>query len=131
MEIETKLTLDLDATIAKLEGMVPEKVLRAGAGAMSYVMVTEAQRNAFPHRKSGTLYDAIYQVHVPELSDATKQTYRISWNRSKAPHGHLIEFGTSRAPAYPFIRPAFDHMDEAIRAGMTRMAERFAEGDAP
>jgi HK97 gp10 family phage protein len=53
--------------------------------------------------------------------------YRVSWNKKKAPHGHLIEFGTSRTPAYPFIRPAFDHIGRAIKAGQERMSERLGE----
>ncbi len=37
-------------------------------------------------------------------------------DRKVAPHAHLIEFGTSRAPAYPFFRPAVDaHADKLGR----------------
>jgi HK97 gp10 family phage protein len=127
MEIQANFTDDIEAGLAKFEAELVPKVLRAGAGAMSYVFHTEARLNAFPHIKTGTLYNAIYQVYADNLSDATKQVYRISWNRTKAPHGHLIEFGTSRAPAYPFMRPAFDHVGEAIAAGLTRMAEKMSE----
>lgn len=56
----------------------------------------------------GALKASIYQVFSQDNSDSGQSTYHISWNASKAPHGHLVEFGTSRAPAHPFLRPAFD-----------------------
>lgn len=56
----------------------------------------------------GALRDSIYQVFSKDNSSQTRATYHISWNAKKAPHGHLVENGTSRAPAHPFIRPAYD-----------------------
>jgi HK97 gp10 family phage protein len=56
------------------------------------------------------------------------KTYRISWNKRTAPHGHLLEYGTSRAPAKPFIRPAYDRIGEAIAAGKDAMRRRLSEG---
>lgn len=54
----------------------------------------------------GNLNRAIYQAFVEKLSSADQSTYRISWNHKKAPYGHMVEYGTVRAPAHPFIRPA-------------------------
>lgn len=56
----------------------------------------------------GALKASIYQVYSKDHSDGEKATYHVSWNYRKAPHGHLVEFGTSRAPAHPFLRPSFD-----------------------
>lgn len=56
----------------------------------------------------GALKASIYQVFSEDNSGPTRSTYHISWNAKKAPHGHLVENGTSRAPAHPFIRPAYD-----------------------
>jgi HK97 gp10 family phage protein len=56
----------------------------------------------------GALRDSIYQVFSEDNSGPNRSTYHISWNARKAPHGHLVENGTSRAPAHPFIRPAYD-----------------------
>ena len=75
----------------------------------------------------GTLKAAIYRVFSPERSTHTHKLYRISWNHTKAPHGAMVEFGTSRAPAHPFMRPAVARMDDAIAAGNARMAARLAE----
>lgn len=75
----------------------------------------------------GTLKAAIYRVFSPERSTPTHKLYRISWNHSKAPHGAMVEFGTSRAPAHPFMRPAVARLSDAIIAGNTRMAAKLAE----
>lgn len=65
----------------------------------------------------GALKASIYQVFSKDNSGAGHATYHISWNAKKAPHGHLVEFGTSRAPAHPFLRPAYDaKVQEALQA---------------
>jgi len=64
----------------------------------------------------GALKRSIYQVYSEDNSDKARATYHCSWNARKAPHGHLVENGTSRAAAHPFIRPAFDAVgDRAVR----------------
>lgn len=56
----------------------------------------------------GALKASIYQVFSQDNSGDGRTTYHISWNARKAPHGHLVEFGTARAPANPFLRPSFE-----------------------
>ena len=73
----------------------------------------------------GNLRAAIYQAFADDESGKGRAIYRVSWNKKKAPHGHLVENGTSRMPAHPFIRPAFDHVNEAIRQGKEAMAEKM------
>lgn len=64
----------------------------------------------------GTLKRSIYQVYSEDNSGKARATYHCSWNHRKAPHGHLVENGTSRTPAHPFIRPAYDAAGErAVR----------------
>lgn len=121
--VEIKMIGDLTGALTQFESNVREKVLFSGAAAMAKVIYDEAKINALKHIKSGTLYDAIYRVHSKDKSTDQKVTYEISWNKTMAPHGHLIEFGTSRAPAYPFIRPAFDHIEQAIQTGQQRMQD--------
>ena len=123
--VETKLTGDLTGSLDKFAKDVREKVLFSGVAAMAQVIYDEARAQV--PVKSGLLKDSIYRVYSPEKSNEESKMYRISWNKKKAPHGHLIEFGTSRSPAFPFMRPAFDHVREAIEAGKARMAERVKE----
>ena len=69
----------------------------------------------------GALKASIYQVFSQDNSDPARSTYHVSWNRRKAPHGHLVEFGTSRAPAHPFLRPSFDaQASTALQAANVR-----------
>lgn len=56
----------------------------------------------------GNLKNSIYQYRLRYYDDGGKTTYVISWNKLKAPYGHMVEFGTSRAPAHPFLRPTYD-----------------------
>jgi len=125
IDIEAKLTSDL-SDLDKYEEKIKQQVLRAGAAGMALVIHDEARLQAEKHKKSGLLQSAIYRVYSPERSDDSSRMYRVSWNRKKAPHGHLIEFGTSSAPAYPFIRPAFGKIHEAIEKGREWMRQKLA-----
>lgn len=113
------------------EKKVAESVIFTGVAAGARVLYEEVKRNASPPRmgeKTGKLQNSIYRVYSPERSPDGVKTYRVSWNKSKAPHGHLLEFGTSRMPAKPFVRPAFDRMGEAIAAGKKAMERRLDRG---
>lgn len=130
--IESKLTTSLEADATRYVEKLGD-ALFVGTAAMAKVLYDEVKSNASPPRlgrKTGNLEGAIYRVYSPEKSTDTVKTYRISWNKSKAPHGHLIEFGTSRAPAHPFVRPAFDHVRTAIEVGKDAMARKLGEGGA-
>lgn len=66
------------------------------------------QKYFFP---AGTLRDSIYQVYSKDNSTEHKvATYHVAWNHQKAPYGFMVEYGTSRAAAHPFLRPAYDAM---------------------
>lgn len=72
---------------------------------------------------TGKLKDAIYQAFVEKESGNGRAVYRISWNKKKAPHGHLLERGTSKMAARPFIRPSYDaKRSAAIQAVNVRLA---------
>jgi len=125
---------------------VREKVAFEGVAAMAKVVYLDAQIRApiseaahfFYGRDSkrtgvrylfapGNLQRAIYRAYSPEQSGPTRKLYRISWNHRKAPYGHMVEFGTSRAPAHPFLRPSMATIPEAIDAGKARMAQALRE----
>jgi HK97 gp10 family phage protein len=56
----------------------------------------------------GSLRASIYQVYSVDNSSETRATYHVAWNHQKVPYGFMVEFGTSRAPAKPFLRPAWE-----------------------
>lgn len=98
---------------------------------MAKLLYEEVKLNASPPRmgkKTGNLEKSIYRFYIPEKSGEAVKTYKITYNHAIAPHGHLLEFGTSRAPAHPFVRPAFSRVGDAIAAGKARMAERLSDG---
>ena len=76
--------------------------------------------------KSGNLRDSIYQVFSADNSGKDRATYHIAWNHTKAPYGFMVEYGTSRAPAHPFLRPAYDAAkSSALQAASTEYQSRM------
>ena len=70
------------------------------------------------------LRDSIYQVYSKDNSGQGKATYHIAWNHQEAPYGFMVEFGTSKAPAHPFLRPAYTaRLNEAMEATKKRMLD--------
>lgn len=144
--IEAKFTGDFEEGLAKLEATVREKALFSAAATMASVLAAEARINApqssqehyfygSSYKKTGQKYlfqpgnlrKSIYWAFSSDKSTVYRKTYRVSWNRTKVPYGYMVEFGTSRAPAHPFLRPAFSKIDEAISQGKERMKQRIAE----
>lgn len=128
--ISSRLVGNLAADLARFEKTVQEQTLFTGAAAMARVLYAEVKLNAAPPRMgqvTGNLERSIYRVYSPEASSAERKTYKISWNKRTAPHGHLLEFGTSRAAAKPFLRPAFDHVGRAINEGKNAMREKLTQ----
>lgn len=76
---------------------------------------------------SGDLKRSIYQAFSKDNSGESFATYHISWAKNESrsgkavPYGYMVEYGTARTPAQPFLRPAFynmkkDALEEAKRA---------------
>lgn len=102
--------------------------------------------------KDGILRDSIYLAYRDARSTGDQITYSITWNHSKAPHGHLIEFGHWQpfkvislpdgsfvttgvrlsapkwTPAQPFLRPAYtSSLVRARNAMIERARQRLPE----
>ena len=75
----------------------------------------------------GNLQRAIYQAFDEQDSAPNKTaSYSISWNKSKAFYGRFVEFGTKRMPAYSFLRPSFDAVNQkAIQAVNDRLEQEL------
>lgn len=143
LEQSLRLTGDFESGLDQFETTVKESILVSGAAAMARVMYIEA-RLACPVSKKahyfhgthavygpfqpGNLRDSIYRVYAKDLSTETEKVYRITWNHHKAPYGFMVEYGTSKGAAHPFMRPAFDHVNDAIEQGQERMKARLSEG---
>ena len=83
----------------------------------------EKKAKAYGPYKPGNLKDAIYQA-FQDKSPKTAPAYSISWNKSEAPYGHMVELGTSRAPSYSFIGRS---MHEGRAPALAAMRSRFVE----
>lgn len=124
LKVETKFLDNLG--LDKLKEQIQEEVAMSGVAAMALVLYEEVRQRV--PVKTGLLKEAIYRTYSKDQSTGTLKTYHISWNHKKAPHGHLVEFGSSRSAANPFLRPAFDARGRAaIEAGRRRMRERLEE----
>ena len=124
---ETKLTGSLESDLTKFTKDIQDKVIFAGVAAMARVIYDDMKTTTAFNDKTGTLRKSIYRVFSKDRSGQFVKTYHIGPNKSKAPHWALIEYGTVRSPAYPYIRPAFDKIGQAIEAGKTRMAQKMTE----
>ena len=90
------LSIDMSAFESEMEQFADraEKAARPAAQAGAQVLYERVKANvAALGRKTGNLDSSIYQAYSANNSGEGKATYHISWNASKAPHGHLVEWG--------------------------------------
>ncbi len=134
---------DVTAGFDKFERHVNRYVIRGGAQAMAQLFYDEARLNApvaehghwfyGTHQKyffpAGTLKASIYQVFSTSKSREAYAVYEVSWNHKKCPYGFMVEYGTSRAGARPFMRPAWVNMHSRVAAAARqRMADLLRSG---
>ncbi len=142
--VSMEMTGDWAEALDRL-GEAAHSVQRSGGNAMAGVFRDEAiarapvysgkihtyktgKKAGRDNAKPGQLREAIYRAFAASLSGETQVIYEISWNHTKAPHGHWMENGSSRHAAHPFLRPAYEAMKlAALKAGQNRMAVRFSE----
>lgn len=139
------------AGLDRLLGPARVSLARSMAVAGGEVLRDEAKTRINPH--NGVLANAIYLAFRDKHSTEREVQYAVTWNKSKAPHGHLIEFGhwqiyavvrkpdgtfvTDKrrklstpkwVPAYPFLRPAYEAASQRARAAMVeRGRERLPQ----
>ena len=51
-------------------------------------------------------------------------------DRKIAPHAWIIEFGSSRAPAHPYLRPAIDAHANKVIGNIKNETKKLVEGAA-
>lgn len=75
----------------------------------------------------GNLRDAIYQVFSKDNSGNGRAQYHVSFNFKKVPYGFMVEYGTSKTPAYPFMRPTKGYYTTAQQAMESEVIKRINE----
>lgn len=139
------------AALDRLLGPARVSLARSMAVAGGEVLRDEAKARVNSH--NGVLANAMYLAFRDVRSSDKEVQYAVTWNKSKAPHGHLVEFGhwqiyavvrkpdgtyvTDKrrrlatpkwVPAYPFLRPAYEAASARARAAMIqRGRERLPE----
>lgn len=139
--VQSKLTGDFAEGLERFGRTVQTNILRVGAQAMAQQVYDEVRRivpvskhghvfhgtHSTYYFPAGTLKESIYQVYSHDRSKDGRATYHVSWNHKKAPYGFMVEFGTSRAPAHPFMRGAWSNVHgKLLASAKNAMSDRFA-----
>lgn len=137
-----KVAGNWEAGLDGLAKKLKNNVARAGAQAMAQAVYDDAKRLApiseGPHVfhgthakyefNAGTLRASIYQVYSQDRSTGERKEYHVSWNHQKCPYGFMVEFGTSRAPAHPFLWPAYEqNRARLVQLAAAAMAGKLSE----
>ncbi len=133
---------ELGERMRKLSDKVAKRVSVAATGAAARVIKKRAIANVVrnPSIETGSLRDSLITKKVPKGQSAVTSEHIVTVRGrgkpankkgqkiNRAPHAHLVEFGTVNMPAEPFLRPAFDNgkkealdaMVDRLTAGITR-----------
>lgn len=95
-----------------------EAAVRPAAQAGAQVLYDAVKSNVSQLKTvTGNLNRSIYQVYNKELSvDGKTAVYDISWNKTKAPHGWLVEYG--HLQRYEYYQNADGQVRPMVRPGM-------------
>ena len=138
---DIKFSNTIAAGLRSFAADVRQQALRPAAYAAAKVLYDEmlvrvpvyegpvpVSKNGIAKIKPGQLRDSIYHYFVEDRSDPGRVIYAIGPNKRKAPHWHLLEYGTVKMAAQPYIRPTYDaKIEQAMTAAGFRLAEKIQE----
>jgi len=122
----------------RLKGLGPQissKVLGRAVGSGARI-IRNAARARVPV-DTGVLRNSIYSARIRELSSPEQVTYFVGSRKGKRYQAkqadgwyfHMVEFGTVKMPAQPFMRPAFEtyknSAEEEIKKQLLRGVEKY------
>lgn len=115
---------------------VNKRIARAATGAAAQVIRKQAIQNA--PVDTGNLKRNIIAKRLPPAETSLTSEHIVTVRQGKvtkkqkekglkdAFYGRFVEFGTVKAPAQPYLRPAFDSKkEEAVRAMTDRLKARI------
>jgi len=128
-------------SLSRFEKSISTEILISGVAAGARIIYNEVKANAAKHEGTirpkppftkGTkpaepLNESIYRTLSKERSVNGVQVYHVGVNRQKAPHGMFLEFGTSKQPARPFIRPALPKLNIATKEAQKKISSKVRE----
>lgn len=110
---------ELEQALKKMPEAIAKKALEAGVKGAANAMRKEIRQDA--PVDSGSLKKNI-QI-TKNKHDKTGVSFMVA-PRRKVFYARMVEFGTSKMPAKPFIRPAFERSKEHIIQAMRRALEK-------
>lgn len=137
VEIKVDGLAELDRKLRALGPDIARKGLRSAVGAGARVILNQAKARA--PVDTGTLRRALYMKQIREESSDSRQTFFVSVRSGKkeqkknrdAWYWRLVEFGTEKMSAQPFLRPAFEAAKlqalERIKAKLAERIQKFTQ----
>jgi len=147
IEVKIEGLKQLQEAMSNLSQDIQKNSLRVAVSAASKVILDEAKRLA-PQGETGNLRKALYRYRSRSQSAPGKETFIVGVRKGKkeyvdnarnrrlkrvgkkytvegkAYYWRFIEFGTSKMPAKPFLRPAFEAKKElAVERFKSKLAE--------
>lgn len=108
---------------------------RPSAQAGAQVLYDQVKANvARLRRVTGNLADSIYQAFIDGDATPGRSGYRVSWNKKKAPHGFLVEFGhlqryeiarDERGRMFPMVRPEMQGQPKPKRSAPQSVKDAY------
>ncbi|MFL9976065.1 HK97-gp10 family putative phage morphogenesis protein [Paraburkholderia graminis] len=119
----------LTAALDNAERAAAESTLRKAAAAGATVFYREIKVRAMPYYRTGTLERSIIVTYVAEDSvEGNIATYMVTF-KSAAWYARLLEYGTSKMAARPFIRPSYEaKKQDAGKAVINKIQESVDNG---
>lgn len=134
MKVQIDGLKELEQKLLQMSPKLAKNGLRAAVAAGSRVIANEAKKNV--PVDTGVLRRAIFMKQIREESGNSKQTFYVGVRKGKGErkknrdgwYFHMVEFGTKKMAARPFLRPAFESRRvEAAEVIKRRLAERIAK----
>jgi HK97 gp10 family phage protein len=143
LAIEVKGLAELKRRLALMPEAIQKKVSKGMVASAAAVFQREAVARApvYPgqvgknHPPPGTLKSAIYQFRWSQQSGGTREAWLVTVRRGRTAKGsidayyaHIVEYGSVKMSARPFMRPAFEvKKQEATEAMRKYLADHLPE----
>jgi HK97 gp10 family phage protein len=125
------------ALMAGAKPIFDEMKIQAPVGKSRPAHRSKRTGKMIPAREGGLLRDSIRRetFRKPEQLLDANEGVLVRPNPKKAPHFHLVEFGTAKTAAHPYMRPAFDSRKDIAYQAMiqkldweiTKVAKRLGQ----
>lgn len=115
---------EVKKALSVLPARIQKNILVSGVRAVASTFQKEAKR--IVPKDEGDLKNSIKTVKRRTKDGSTKFSVGINSKTANVYYGHMIEFGTKKATAQPFMRPAYEqNKSKAVQSIVTKMRARL------